>query len=42
MNEQINEWLDKNPDVTIKFANSVIGMFEGKHTEPNIIMTVFF
>lgn len=42
MNNQINEWLDGDPDVTLKFANSVIGMFEGKHTEPNIIMTVFF
>ena len=42
MNTQVNEWLDKNPDVTIKFASSVIGMFEGKHTEPNIIITVFF
>lgn len=42
MNNQINEWLDEREDVTLKFAVSTIGLFEGKHTEPNIIMTVFY
>lgn len=42
LNGQINEWLDQNADITIKFANSVIGPFEGKHTEPNIILTLFY
>jgi len=42
MNEQINEWIDGQSEVTIKFATSVIGMFEGKHTEPNLIVTVFY
>ena len=41
-NEQINQWLDKNPDIAIKFANSTIGPFEGKHTEPNLLLTVFY
>lgn len=42
MNNQINDWLDENEDITIKFANSTIGLFEGKHTEPNMILTVFY
>ncbi len=42
MTGQINEWLDGNPDIVIKFFNSVIGQFEGKHTEPNLILTLFY
>ncbi len=42
MNNQMNEWLDQSPEITLKFVTSTIGMFEGKHTEPNIIMTVFY
>lgn len=42
MNNQINEWIDKNPNITIKFATSTIGIFEGKHAEPNLILTVFY
>lgn len=39
---QINEWLDEHDDITIKFATTTIGLFEGKHTEPNLITTVFY
>jgi hypothetical protein len=42
MNGQINEWLDANENISIKFATSTIGPFEGKHTEPNLILTVFY
>jgi len=42
MNHQINEWLDHNDKIVIKFSNSTIGAFEGKHTEPNLIVTVFY
>lgn len=42
MNTNINEWLDANPDITIKFATSTIGVFEGKHADPNLIVTVFY
>jgi hypothetical protein len=42
MNNQINEWIDTHDDITVKFSNCVIGMFEGKHTEPNIILTLFY
>ncbi len=42
MNNQINEWMDQNDKIIIKFATSTIGNFEGKHTEPNLIVTVFY
>ena len=42
MNRQINEWVDKDDNLVIKFATSTIGMFEGKHSEPNLILTLFY
>lgn len=42
MNEQINSWTDNNPDITIKFATSTIGVYEGKHNDPHLIITVFY
>lgn len=42
MSNQISEWADQHEDITIKFVTSAIGMFEGKHTEPNLILTVFY
>ncbi len=42
MNQQINEWVDSNEDIEIKFATSVIGVVEGKHADPHLIVTVFY
>jgi hypothetical protein len=42
MNRQVNEWTDANPAVTIKFATSTIGIFEGKKQDPHLILTVFY
>lgn len=42
MNNQINSWVDGDPNVVIKFATSTIGVFEGKHAEPHLIMTLFY
>ena len=42
MSTQINEWIDGNDEIVIKFVTSGIGMFEGKHSEPNLIVTVFY
>ncbi len=42
MDKQINDWLDRNHNIEIKFSTATIGMFEGKHTEPNLIMTLFY
>ena len=42
MNNQINDWIDTEGGVTIKFATSTIGIFEGKHAEPHLILTLFY
>lgn len=42
MDEQINEWIDSNPDVFIKSSNSTVGVFEGKTKEPHLLVTVFY
>lgn len=42
MVHQINEWLDGNEQIVVKFTTSTIGPFEGKHTEQNLIVTVFY
>ena len=42
MTDHINEWADKHPDVTIKFATTTVGVFEGKHSDPNLIITLFY
>jgi len=42
MTTLMNDWLDTNPDIVIKFSTSTIGNFEGKHTEPNLIVTVYY
>ena len=42
LNDQINEWVDGHEDVTIKFATSSVGVFEGKHSEQHLVVTVFY
>ena len=42
LNEQINEWVDEHEDIEIKFALSDIGVVEGKHADPHLIITVFY
>ncbi len=42
MNNAVNEWADTNPEITIKFATSTIGIFEGKTKDQNLIVTVFY
>ena len=39
---QINDWLDGNDQIVVKSMNSSIGPFEGKHTEPHLLITVFY
>ncbi len=39
---QVNLWLEQNPEVEIKFANTTVGIWEGKHAEPTLILTVFY
>ena len=42
MCEQINEWVDANDEVEIKFVSSCIGVVEGKHADQHLIVTVFY
>jgi hypothetical protein len=42
MNDQVNEWVDSQDDVVIKFATSCIGVVEGKHSDPHLIVTIFY
>ena len=38
----INDWLDANPDIEVKFATTTIGVMSGKLAEPNLIMSVWY
>ncbi|UCG31570.1 MAG: hypothetical protein JSU68_07870 [Phycisphaerales bacterium] len=43
MDEQFNEWCDRNPEIEVKFATQTVGIFEGKHSaEQHLILTVFY
>jgi hypothetical protein len=42
MTDQINDWIDKNPDVSIKALHTTIGIWEGKHADPNLIVTMIY
>lgn len=42
LNEQINEWVDAHPDVAIKFATQTVGVIEGKHSDPHLLITIFY
>ncbi len=40
--EIIAKWLKDNPGVNIKLTNVITGEIQGKKTEPNIIITVWY
>lgn len=42
LDEQITTWLKQNPSITIKQTNIATGEIQGKKTEPNIIITVWY
>jgi hypothetical protein len=42
LDEQISKWLQDNPSVSIKQTNTTVGEIQGKKTEPNIIITVWY
>jgi hypothetical protein len=41
MENQINDWLDSQ-EIEVKQVGHVVGMMEGKHTEPNVIVMVWY
>ena len=42
LDEQITAWLKQNPGITIKHTNTATGEVQGKKSEPNIIITVWY
>ena len=42
LNGMINDWVDAHEEVQIKFAETVVGIVEGKAHEPHLIITVFY
>ena len=42
LDQQINSWLKANPGLVIKRTNMATGDMQGKKTEPNIIITVWY
>ena len=42
LDEQITKWLKENPEVIIKRTNIITGEIQGKKTDPNIIITVWY
>lgn len=41
MESQINDWLDEE-DIDVKHVGHLVGAMEGKHTEPNIIVVIWY
>jgi hypothetical protein len=42
LDDQIMDWLKNNPDIVIKQTNICVGEVQGKKTEPNIVITVWY
>lgn len=42
MNREINEWIDRDENIRLKFATSTIGIYEGKRQDPHLIVTLFY
>lgn len=42
MDQQINEWVDHHDEIEVKFASSTVGVVEGKHNDPHLIVTLYY
>lgn len=42
LDDAINEWLDANPEVEIKFVTPTVGVFEGKIREPALVLNLWY
>lgn len=42
MEDQINEWIDADDALTVKFMTSSVGPFDTKSQEPHLIVTLFY
>jgi hypothetical protein len=41
MQKSINDWLDQE-ELEVKFVSQVVGVMEGKRSEPNLIITIWY
>lgn len=41
LDQQINEWLDANPEYEVKLVTTSVGIWTGKLKEPNLIINVW-
>ncbi len=41
LDQQINEWLDANPEYEVKLVTTSVGLWSGKLKEPNLIVNVW-
>lgn len=42
LDDAINEWLDSNADIEVKFVTSTVGVFEGKIREPALVLNIWY
>jgi len=42
MNREINEWVDRDQTIRIKFSTATIGIYEGKRQDPHLILSLFY
>jgi len=42
LDNAVNEWLDKHPEVEVKFVSSVVGMFDGKIKDLALILNLWY
>ncbi len=42
LDNAINEWLDANPDVEVKFVTPTVMTFEGKIREPALVLNLWY
>jgi hypothetical protein len=42
LDNAINEWLDANPDIEVKFVTPTVMTFEGKIKEPALVLNIWY
>ena len=42
LDDQIMDWLKSNPNIVVKQTNVCVGEVQGKKTEPNIVITIWY
>lgn len=42
LDNAINEWLDSNPDIEVKFVTPTVFTFEGKIREPALVLNIWY